>query len=158
MSPIVSNTRPQRYTASAPAGAKDSSSWREPWDQVVNKIEQPRQGRKKFDLEHLSPLPGLLACVARLIPRLTPWATNMPPLTGLSITRAYVELRFTSTRFELNPIDHLSALRAFVFNVRRALKRDAVVVSRPVPVDGQADQDQAESDERLDGRRHERVD
>jgi hypothetical protein len=44
---------------------------------------KPLQGRKKFDLEFLSPLKGLLNFIYCLIPRLAPQAINLPPLTGL---------------------------------------------------------------------------
>jgi|GEM_PF-5300985 len=46
---------------------------------------KPRQGRKIFNLEILSPLTGLLKFIHTLIPRLAPWAINLPPLTGLKI-------------------------------------------------------------------------
>jgi hypothetical protein len=44
---------------------------------------KPLQGRKTFKVERLSPLKGLLNFIYDLIPRLTPWAINISPLTGL---------------------------------------------------------------------------
>ena len=49
----------------------------------ADKVMKPRQGRKRFNREFLSPLAGLLNVVLHLIPRLTPWAIKIPPLAGL---------------------------------------------------------------------------
>ena len=55
-------------------------------------MAKPREGRKRCKHELLSPLTGLLNFTYHLIPRLAPWAINLSPLTGLSVTRHYVEL------------------------------------------------------------------
>jgi hypothetical protein len=43
--------------------------------QAVNNIEKPREGRKKFEIEFLSPLTGLLTSRGAVCSRLAPWAT-----------------------------------------------------------------------------------